>query len=134
MRRQPPRRLPVADQIRKGLEEAILHAQGLLALEATILTLPEPPPEIRADEVTTLRRDHRMSQAAFARLLKVSTRTVRNREQGSRKPSQAALRLIQVFREDPEGLLRLAGNNPPAMGPSGARSPFRRRDGASEIG
>ena len=57
MRRQPTRRLSVADQIRKGLEEAILHARGELSLETTVLTLPEPPPEIRAGEVTTLRRD-----------------------------------------------------------------------------
>ena len=124
MTRQPPRRLPVADQIRKGLEEAILHARGELSLKTTVLTLPEPPPEIQAGEVMTLRRDHRMSQAVFARLLNVSTRTVQSWEQGSRKPSQAALRLIQVLREDPEGLLRLAGINPPGKAAAGARSSF----------
>jgi len=64
----------------------------------------------------------------------VSTRTVQSWEQGSRKPSQAALRLIQVFREDPEGLLRLAGINPPGKAPASARSPLRRGDGAIETG
>ena len=133
MRRQPPRRLPVADQIRKGLEEAILHARGELSLKTTVLTLPEPPPEIQAGEVMTLRRDHQMSQAVFARLLNVSTRTVQSWEQGSRKPSQAALRLIQVFREDPEGLFRLAGLDIPGKIAPGTRSSLRRRNGASEI-
>jgi putative transcriptional regulator len=134
MRRQRPKRLPVAEQIRKGLEEAILHARGELSLKTTILELPEPPPEIQAGEVMSLRRGHQMSQAAFARLLNVSTRTVQNWEQGSRKPSQAALRLIQVFREDPDGLLRLAGINRSAKTVPHARPPLRRRDGASEIG
>ena len=50
-----------------------------------------------------------MSQAVFARVLNVSTKTVQSWEQGQRKPSQAALRLIQVFRHDPSGLLEVAG-------------------------
>ena len=134
MRRQRPNRLPVAEQIRKGLEEAILHARGEISLKTTVLDLPEPPPEIQAGELMSLRRDHRMSQVAFARLLNVSTRTVQSWEPGSRKPSQAALRLIQVFREDPDGLLRLAGIGRSAKTSPHARPPLRRRDGASELG
>ena len=42
-------------------------------------------------------------------LLNVSTKSVQSWEQGQRKPSQAALRLIQVFRQDPSGLLELVG-------------------------
>jgi hypothetical protein len=50
------RRLPVADQIRKGLEEAILHSRGEITLKTATLAMPEPPPEVRADELTELRR------------------------------------------------------------------------------
>jgi putative transcriptional regulator len=42
-----------------------------------------------------------MSQAMFARLLNVSPKTVQSWEHGTRKPSQAALRLIQVFEQNP---------------------------------
>ena len=109
------KRLPVADQIRKGLEEAIRHAQGEITLKTTVLELPDPPPEVPAGEVTRLRLDNQMSQEAFARLLNVSTATVRSWERGTRKPSQAALRLIQVFRQDPDVVFRSLGlKNPPA--------------------
>jgi hypothetical protein len=40
-----PKRLSVADQIRKGLEEAIRHARGEITLKTTTLEWPDPPPE-----------------------------------------------------------------------------------------
>ena len=66
------KRLPVAEQIRKGLEESIRRAEGEVTLKTTVLDLPDRPPEIGADELTRLR-------------------------------------LIQVFRHDPSGVLRVAG-------------------------
>jgi hypothetical protein len=56
-----------------------------------------------------------MSPAGFARLLNASTKTVRSWDQGQRKPSQAALGLIQVFRHDPSGLLEVAGMSGPMI-------------------
>jgi putative transcriptional regulator len=103
------KRLPVAEQIRKGLEEAIRHAKGEITLRTTTLEMPDPPPEVGAAELTKLRLASGMSQAVFARLLNVSTKTVQSWEQGHRKPSQAALRLIQVFRHNPSGLFEVAG-------------------------
>src|ERR1700761_7849797 len=113
------KRLPVAEQIRKGLEEAIRHAKGEITLRTTTLELPDRPPEIGAAELAELRLASGMSQAVFARLLNVSTKTVQSWEQGQRRPSQAALRLIQVFRHDPTGLLEVAGMTGP-LGVMGA--------------
>jgi putative transcriptional regulator len=114
------KRLPLAERLRKGLGEAIRHAKGEITLKTTTLELPDPPPEIGAAELTKLRVASGMPQAAFARLLNVSTKTVQSWEQGQRKPSQAALRLIQVFRHDPTGLLEVAGISRPVVtaGPS----------------
>jgi putative transcriptional regulator len=103
------KRLPVADQIRKGLEEAILHAKGEITLKTTTLEMPGRPPEVGAEELTKLRLKNGISQAVFAQVLNVSTKTVQSWEQGQRKPSQAALRLIQVFRRDPSMVLEVAG-------------------------
>jgi hypothetical protein len=64
------KRLPVAGQIRKGLEEAIRHARGEITLKTTVVEHPDPPPAIRLDELTKLRLDHRLSQGVFARVLK----------------------------------------------------------------
>ena len=54
-----------------------------------------------------------MSQAMFARLLNVSPKTVQSWEHGIRKPSQAALRLIQVFEPDPDGVFSVVGMSGP---------------------
>jgi DNA-binding transcriptional regulator YiaG len=50
-----------------------------------------------------------MSQAVFAQVLNVPANIVQIWEQGQRKPLQAALRLIQVFRQNPSVLLELVG-------------------------
>ncbi|SRR5579883_2727054 len=109
------KRLPVAERIRKGLEEAIRHAKGEITLKTTTLELPDPPPEVGAEELAELQLAGGMSQAGFARLLNVSTKTIQSWEQGQRKPSQAALRLIQVFRHNPSGLLEVAGMSGPMI-------------------
>jgi putative transcriptional regulator len=121
------KRLPVADQIRKGLEEAIRHAKGEMTLKTTTLEMPDRPPEVGAEELSKLRLESGMSQAVFAQVLNVSPKTVQNWEQGARKPSQAALRLLQVYRNDPAGLLRAVGMSDLAENANG-----RKRVGGSQ--
>ena len=60
------KRLPVADQIRNGLEESIRHAKGEITLKTTTLEMPDRPPEVDANEPTKLRLENGMSQAVFA--------------------------------------------------------------------
>jgi len=111
------KRLPVADQIRKGLEEAVRHAKGEITLKTTTLELPDRPPEVRAEDVIRIRLNNQMSQNVFARLLNVSPKTVQSWEHGTRRPSQAALRLIQVFQQNPHGVFSVVGMSPPQEGP-----------------
>jgi hypothetical protein len=49
------KRLPVTEQIRKGLEEAIRHARGEITLKTTTVVLPDAPPEIDAPTLVALR-------------------------------------------------------------------------------
>jgi DNA-binding transcriptional regulator YiaG len=77
--------------------------------------MPGRPPDIDAEELTKLRLKSRMSQAVFGRMLNVSTKTIQSWEQGQRKSSHAALRLIQVFRYDPAGMLELVGMSAPRV-------------------
>ncbi|MDR3621091.1 MAG: helix-turn-helix domain-containing protein [Paludisphaera borealis] len=111
MKRQEIRE-PLFDRLKAGLEEAIRHAQGEITLKTTTVELPDPPPPITAEEVARIRLDYQMSQAVFARLLNVSTSTVQSWEQGVRSPSQAALRLIQVFNQNPAGVFSVVGMRP----------------------
>ncbi len=102
-----PKRKPLARRLKAGLAEAVQFAKGELTLRT--MQIPDPPPEIAAEEVTSLRARSRMSQAVFARVLNVSTKTVQSWEQGERKPSHAALRMLQVFREHPKFVFELVG-------------------------
>jgi putative transcriptional regulator len=107
--KSPKSRSPLFERLKSSLEEGIRHANGEIALKTTTLEMPDPPPKVRAEDVTKLRLQSGMFQAVFARVLNVSTRTVQSWEQGTRTPSQAALRLIQVFRHNPAGLFEIIG-------------------------
>jgi putative transcriptional regulator len=115
--KETPKRLPVADQIRNGLEEAVRHAKGEITFKATTLELPDRPPEVRAEDVTRIRLNNQMSQNVFARLLNVSPKTVQSWEHGTRRPSQAALRLIQLLEQNPQRRLLRRRHVPAAAKP-----------------
>jgi putative transcriptional regulator len=100
----------LADRLKAGLTEAVEFAKGELTLRT--VQVPDPPPEIAAKEVTSFRTKTGMSQAVFARVLNVSTKTVQSWEQGERKPSHAALRMLQVFRENPTFVIEIVGRHP----------------------
>ena len=106
-------RKPLFERLKKGLEESIAHAKGELTLKVT--EVPEPPPEIDAETLVALREEASMSQSVFARILYVSTRTVRSWEQGVRVPSLPTRRLIQIFAMQPEMVCRTIGVEPVSL-------------------
>jgi putative transcriptional regulator len=101
------KRKPMAERLKAGLAEAVKYAKGELNLRT--VQVPDPPPEIPAKKVTSLRAKAGMSQAVFARVLNVSTKTVQSWEQGERKPSHAALRMLQVFDKNPAMVIQIIG-------------------------
>jgi putative transcriptional regulator len=100
------RRRPLFERLKTGLEEGIAHAKGELTLRT--VAVPEEPPEIDAETLAALRGRAAMSQAVFAKMLNVSTKT-QSWEQGVRQPSDASRRLIQVFSVHPEVVCQSAG-------------------------
>ena len=101
------KRKPLAERLKGGLSEAVQFAKGELTLRT--VEVPAPPPKVAAKEVTSLRAKTGMSQAVFAGVLNVSTKTVQSWEQGQREPSHAALRMLQVFRENPNFIFHVVG-------------------------
>jgi putative transcriptional regulator len=101
------KRKPLAERLNAGLTEAVQFAKGELTLRT--VQIPAPPPEVAGKEVTSLRTKSGMSQAVFARVLNVSTKTVQSWEQGERKPSHAALRMLQLFGERPMVVYEIVG-------------------------
>ncbi|HEY7607608.1 MAG TPA: transcriptional regulator [Alphaproteobacteria bacterium] len=78
-----------------------------LALRTAAMELPPRAPPIRAADIARLRARLKVSQPVFAALLNVATVTAVSWEKGRRKPSGAALRLLQIARDHPE-ILRAA--------------------------
>lgn len=63
--------------------------------EYDLLCLP-PPSRLGAEEIRRIREANRVSQAVFARFLGVGTSTVQQWEQGPKRPSGTALRLLEL--------------------------------------
>ncbi len=96
------------DDLQTGLLEGIAHFRGEIELKTTTLSIPEPPPAYDSERIRTLRTGLGFSQPYFSRLLNVSPKTVQSWEQGTRLPSQASARLLQLI-ENPsllDGLRR----------------------------
>ena len=95
---------------RTGLKEGIAFAKGELSLRTTVI--PESPPPMSAKEVVALRSQMEVSQGVLAKLLNVSTKTIQSWEQGSRTPSQASLRLLQILKCRPDVVAEIVGLKP----------------------
>ena len=91
-------------KIKAGLEDAIAFHAGDRQLTVRDVEL-RPPAPMGAQEVLAVRTRMRVSQAAFARILNVSPRTVQAWETNARRPSDAALKLLTVAKAHPEVLL-----------------------------
>jgi putative transcriptional regulator len=118
----------VFEQIKAGLEDSIAYSRGTLSLVTT--EPPSPPPELSRNQIAALRRRLRMSQAYFAAVLNVSPKAVQSWEHGLRRPSDAALRMLQVIGQQPSVVRAIAGAGTIRAGRS-ARIP-RGRPGVRE--
>jgi putative transcriptional regulator len=101
----------VFEQIKAGLEDSQAYSRGDLSLVTT--QPPPPPPRVTPRQVAALRKRFRMSQAYFAAVLNVSARTVQSWEQGIRRPSDAALRILQVIGRRPDVVREISAARAP---------------------
>ena len=90
-------------KVKAGLEDAIAFHRGTRLLTVRDVELAPPHP-MGAKEVIAVKARLRVSQAAFARILNVSPRTVQAWETSARRPSDAALKLLSVAEKHPEVL------------------------------
>lgn len=86
----------IAQEIREGLEEVLAYKQGKITLRSAIVEAPEPPSVYKPQEIKKIRETGHYSQGVFAMVLNVSVKTVQSWESGERKPSHAALRLLEI--------------------------------------
>ncbi len=99
----------LGQELLEGMQEILDHQEGKITLRTSELEMLTPPPEVSAKDVAKIRSHNlHMSQGAFAKLLGVSVRVIQSWEQGDKKPSGAARRLLQVAARDPKALLSAA--------------------------
>ena len=82
-----------------------LEGKKKLTMRVTRVALPGPIKTLRPKEIVSIRKKLNVSQPVFAALLNVPLATERSWEQGKRKPSGAALRLLDLARQKPNILL-----------------------------
>lgn len=99
----------LAERVKQGLQEAIQHERGEITLRTREASSKAPPPPVYLpDQIASIRNRLGFSQGVFALRLAVSVKTVRSWEQGTRTPSGAAARLLQLM-ENPATLEALRG-------------------------
>jgi putative transcriptional regulator len=93
-----------AEALVGSVEALAAHVRGerKLTLRTRALTLPERLDPLRPKDVAAIRRRLNVSQSVFAALLNVPKVTAISWEKGRRKPTGAALRLLDLIRRKPE--------------------------------
>jgi len=92
----------------EDMKEALLDVAAYQRGEAVnlrVTRIPSRPKPISPKEVRQIRRTLKASQALFATYLNVSPNAVRSWEQGTRRPRQAALKLLTIAKKNPKALL-----------------------------
>jgi len=91
----------------QSLRDHADHLEGKkkLTMRVSCVLLPGPIKGLRPKDIARIRQKLNVSQPVFAALLNVPVATARSWEQGKRKPSGAALRLLDIARQKPKILL-----------------------------
>jgi putative transcriptional regulator len=109
-RRHDVKKNKLFEDLKSGLEEAIAYEQGKIDLKTTAFEIPEAPPALSKKKIKDLRENTLgVSQPIFALLLGVSAAAVKAWEQGNKKPSGTARRLMQLVENDPGILQKING-------------------------
>lgn len=91
----------------RDMEAVADHYEGKKMLTLRTFRAVASAPKFSPSQIVKLRETQKLSRPLFAQILNVPPVTVRKWESGERKPSGAALRLLQVMQTQPETLLHL---------------------------
>jgi putative transcriptional regulator len=97
-------KVSIFDDMKEALQAAAAYERGE-AVNLRVTRIPSRPKQISAKEVRLIRKALNASQTLFATYLNVSPNAVRSWEQGTRRPRQAALKLLLIAKKNPRALL-----------------------------
>jgi putative transcriptional regulator len=92
-------------ELKAGAEDALAHAQGKkVTLRTRSVPRRQKPSLFTPKRIRSIRMRLNVSQPVFAELLYVTKATATKWEQGLRKPSGSALRLLEIAEQQPQVL------------------------------
>jgi putative transcriptional regulator len=94
----------IFEELKEALQDAAAYECGE-PVNLRVTRIPARPKPLSPKEVRRIRRSLKASQALFATYLNVSANAVRSWEQGTRRPRQAALKLLTIAKKNPKALL-----------------------------
>lgn len=94
------------DELIASVRQGADHAAGKITARTHQLTARAEP--FSGREIAAIRKRMNVSQAVFADLLNVPKTTAISWERGLRTPSGAALRLLQIAKNQPKALMEIA--------------------------
>lgn len=96
------------EDLMESLTSVIEHESGKIDLRTTEVEILDLPPRLSGRKIKSLRENVLgVSQPVFAKLIGVSPAAVKAWEQGSKKPSGSARRLMEIVEKEPVVLKRL---------------------------
>lgn len=90
----------------QDMQELADHYEGKKKLTLRTYSAVAPAPKFTPTHIVKLRETRNLSRPLFAQILNVPAITVRKWESGERKPSGAALRLLEIMQRQSEALFR----------------------------
>ena len=92
--------MDVYKSIMTGLNEAVGYEKGTVKARTAKCTV-NPVPDFNAQEIKSVRNTLQMTQATFAAVMGVSTKTVEAWEAGTNMPIGTARRMLSLLKADP---------------------------------
>jgi len=97
----------VFGEVMEGMEALAQSREGKVTLRTHPVEYKEPP-VLSPKELVKIRKHLRISRPVFAAYLRTNVRTLENWEQGRAKPNAQAALLINLVKEFPDTVQRLA--------------------------
>ena|SRR5690554_102210 len=98
--------MDISKSILKGLDEAIKYQEGKIkARKVTIYV--RPVEKFTNKQIKQIRNQANLTQLSFAAALGVTKKAVEAWEKGTNSPSGPSLRLLQLFKDNPEILKKI---------------------------
>jgi putative transcriptional regulator len=104
---KPRRRRDIFAELKEGMEGLAASREGKVTLRTHTIEF-KPAPTLSPKELIRVREDLHISRAVFAAYLRTNVRTLENWEQGRAKPNAQAALLINLVKQFPDTVQRLA--------------------------